>query len=81
MHLAVDLGVARAPRPRPHAQAEGDVLEHRHVPEERVVLEDEADRPVPRVRAGRILALEDDRTGVGRLEPGDDPQQRRLAGP
>ena len=30
-------------RARLHAQAEGDVLEHRHVPEQRVVLEHEAD--------------------------------------
>ena len=32
--------------PRPHSQAERDVLEHRHVPEQGVVLKHEADAPV-----------------------------------
>ena len=38
--------------PRSHAQAEGDVLEHRHVAEQRVVLEHEADVALARTVAG-----------------------------
>ena len=66
---------------RADAQAERDVLEHGHVPEERVVLEHEPDAAVAGVALGGVLALEDHRAGVGRLEPGDDAQQRRLARP
>ncbi len=41
--LAVDDLARRADAPRLHAQAEGDVLEDGHVPEQRVVLEHEPD--------------------------------------
>ena len=64
---------------RLHAQAEGHVVEHRHVPEQRVVLEHEADLALAHVLVGRVLAVEQD-AAVGRvLEAGDDAQQRRLA--
>ena len=68
-------------RARPHAKTERDVLEHRHVTEERVVLKDEADATLSGLPRRRVLAVEQHRTGVGRLEPGDDAQQRRLAAP
>ena len=45
---------------RLHAQAEGDVLEHRHVAEQRVVLEHEADLALAHVRVGGVLAVEQD---------------------
>jgi hypothetical protein len=77
--LGVDGLVRRTGGARPHAQAEGDVLEHRHVPEERVVLEDEADASLARVAIGGVLVLEDDRAAIGALEPRDDAQERRLA--
>ena len=50
----------RAARARAHAQAERDVLEHRHVAEERVVLEDEADAAILRAPPRRIVAVEQD---------------------
>ena len=37
--------------------AERDVLLHRHVPEERVVLEDEADLAILHARVGRVDAF------------------------
>ena len=44
VNLLADLRIARRRTlARPHAQAEGDVFEDRHVPEERVMLEDESD--------------------------------------
>ena len=49
-----------------HAQAEGDVLEHRHVPEQRVVLEDEADVALADGRVGDVLVLVEDRAAVRR---------------
>ena len=51
--------------------------------EQSVVLEHEADPPLPDVAAGHVLAVEEDRAvggGIGRLQAGDDPQERRLAG-
>ncbi len=79
MHAAADLGLVRALAPRLHAQAEGHVLEHRHVAEQRVVLEHEADLAFAYMGVGGVLAFEDDAPGVRRLQPGDDPQQRGLA--
>ena len=63
------------------AQAEGHVLEDAQVPEEGVVLEDEADAAVLRLAARRVLALEEDLAAVRALEPRDDAQEARLAGP
>src|SRR6185436_6186681 len=63
----------------PHAQAEGDVLEDRHVAEEGIVLEHEADPALANVGVGCVLAVEEDGARVGHLEAGDDAQQRRLA--
>ena len=46
---------------RPHAQAEGDVLAHGHVPEQRVVLEHEAHAGARCTRRlGDVLAVEAD---------------------
>jgi hypothetical protein len=61
------------------AQAEGDVLEHRHVRIERVVLEHHRD--VAPVRRLVVDDLPADRDGafVDVLQPGDGPQQRALA--
>ena len=67
-------------RARLHAQAEGDVLEHAHVAEQRVVLEHEADVTFARALRQRVLAVEGDFAGIRPVEAGDDPQQRGLAG-
>ena len=60
-------------------QAEGDVLRHGHVLEDRVVLEHEADVALLRRQLGGLDALDADRALVGGVEAGDDPQQRGLA--
>ena len=76
---------ARARRPRrfgrlPHAQAEGDVLEDGHVPEQRVVLEDEADVALADGGVGDVLVAGRARVPASAdLQAGDDAQQRRLA--
>ena len=49
-HALANLRSARPHPAGPHAQAEGDVLEHAHVPEECVVLEDEPDLALARSR-------------------------------
>jgi hypothetical protein len=80
-HALRDGLALRARGPRPHAQAEGHVLEHGHVAEEGVVLEDEAHAAVREALAGDVLAVEQDGPAarVGLLEAGDDAQQRGLA--
>ena len=48
-------------RARPNAKPERDVLEDGHVPEERVVLKDEADAALARRAIADVLAVELDR--------------------
>ncbi|KAG0926323.1 hypothetical protein G6F31_018430 [Rhizopus arrhizus] len=62
-----------------HTQAEGDVLEHRHVLEQRIVLEYEADLTLAHIDRGGVFAGEQHTAGIGRLQPRDDAQQRGLA--
>src|SRR5690606_35251470 len=64
---------------RHHPQAEIDVVAYRHVPEERIMLEDEADTTLPRAETGRVLAIEEDPTAVGEVETGDHAQERGLS--
>ena len=71
----LDLGLG----PLPDLQAERHVVVHGHVLEGGVVLEDEADAAFLRRAAGDVLVVDEDGALVGRLEPGDDPQQRGLA--
>src|SRR5918992_521425 len=63
-------------------QPESDVLRNGEVREEGVILEDEADLPaLGRHRCARSrdkVVAESDLTGVGLLEPRDQPQQRGL---
>ena len=67
--------------------AERDVAAHAQVREERVVLEDEADRPPfrrdvhPARRVEPGLLPEEDTTPRGPQEPGDHAQDARLPGP
>ena len=75
VHLRRDLGA----RALAHLQTEGDVVADGHVLEGRVVLEDEADVALLRPHPGRVDAVDHDRARVGLLQPGDDPEQRRLA--
>ena len=55
------------------------MLPHGHVLERGVVLEDEADAALLRHDAGHVPIADQDASRVGRLEPRDDAQQRRLA--
>src|SRR5437899_8196314 len=73
-------GLGQASAARAHAQPERDVFEDCHVAEQRIVLEHEPDLAITRVRVRRIIAVEGDRSRVRCLEPGNHPQQRRLAG-
>ena len=72
---AVDLGL----RELGHPQAEGDVLEHREVREDRVVLEHHGDAALARRQVVDPPAADPDLALARRLEPGDDAQERGLA--
>jgi hypothetical protein len=63
------------------AQSELDVLRDRHVAEECVVLENEADPARTRRRAGHVAPVEENAAGVDLREPRDHPQHRALAAP
>jgi hypothetical protein len=62
-----------------HAQPEGHVVERGHVREQAVALEHHAHVPPGGRHRRDVLAVDHDRTGVGRLEPGHDAQRGRLA--
>jgi hypothetical protein len=61
-------------------QRKADILAHRHVREEGVVLEDEADVAALRRQAFHGLALEQDAPPRRLLEAAEHHQRRRLAG-
>ncbi|MNM93008.1 hypothetical protein D3C81_1053680 [compost metagenome] len=62
-----------------HLQAEGDVLRHAHVREQRVALEHGIDAPAVRRQVVDPLAADEDVAAGDVLETGDGPQQRGLA--
>ena len=62
-----------------HGQAEGDVLQHGHVPEQSVMLEYEADPALLGRTVRRVLAAQGDGAAVGHFQTGDDAQQGGLA--
>ena len=62
-----------------HLQAEGHVARHRAVGEERVVLEDGVDGTAMRRDGGHVAAGDEDAARFGRLEAGQQAQQRGLA--
>jgi hypothetical protein len=63
------------------AQPECDVLEHRQVREQRVILEQQTEIALVRRRMGQVAPGDAQRAGqpVGLHEPGDEAQQRGLA--
>ena len=74
-----DAGGGGALAARLDGQAEGDVVAHRHVLEQRVMLKHEADAAIARVDRRHVLAIEQDGAMIGAVEAGDDAQQGRLA--
>ena len=62
------------------AQAVGDVLDHGHVGEERVVLKDGVDVAIEGRALRDVVTEQLDRAGGGLLEPGDEAQHRGLTG-
>ncbi|MGY3368949.1 hypothetical protein ACVWZL_006074 [Bradyrhizobium sp. GM2.4] len=60
-------------------QAEGDVVAHRQVRKQRVVLEHHVDRPLMRQRLRDVLAAEQNAPLIRRFETGEHAQKRGLA--
>ena len=71
--------LARGRRHAARTQGELDVVRHRHVPEQRVVLEHETDLAQPRIEAGHVLAVQDDSAAIHRRQARDCAQERALA--
>ena len=76
LHRGLDLGL----RQLGHFEREGDVLVHGHVRVERVALEHHGDVAVARIRRRDVLAVDEDPAGGRRVEAGENPQRRALAG-
>jgi hypothetical protein len=78
IHPLRDLGFRWRAAANP--QTEGHILKDRHMAEQRVVLEDEADAAQPCGDMRHILPVDTDRAAISNIEPCQDPQQCRLAG-
>ena len=78
-HAPAHFRCRRSLRTRADVQAKGHVLEHAHVPEQRVVLEHETHLPVARIARDHVHAVEQHRAAIREIQPGDDAQQGRLA--
>jgi hypothetical protein len=79
-HCPADPVVALRARDPPHPQSVLDVLRHRHVREQCVILEHGVDVADVGRYLRDVLVAEFDAPGVGALEAGDHAQQRRLSG-
>ena len=79
MDAALDLVLGGTLVTRSHPKPEGDVLEDRHVPKQRVMLEDKTHTAMPRILPGGVVAVEEHGADIRCFEAGDHPQQRRLA--
>ena len=74
------LGNCRRHKPRASlAQTIGDVIGHRQVRKQGVMLEHHIDRSAIGRQVIHLLTVQKDRPGCGGLEPGQHPQRRRLA--
>ena len=62
-----------------HAKCEFDVVRDRHVAEQRVVLEDQADAAVTGPHVGDVAAVQGDASVVDAGQAGNGPKQRTLA--
>lgn len=65
---------------RQHGQAKGDVIEHRHMAEQRIVLENEAHFTVASVHPADVGTVEADMTAGLMLQTGDNSQQGGFSG-
>ena len=81
-HQPQQLRAPLAPLRRPHApdaQRELDVLAHRHVAEERVVLEHETNAALAGVHEGDVAPVQRDAAVIDAGQAGNSAQQRALA--
>ncbi|GAV35428.1 hypothetical protein ROTAS13_03104 [Roseomonas sp. TAS13] len=79
-HALANPGLGRPGGARADAQPEGDILEDAHVPEQGIVLRHEADAAQPRRQRGDVPAVDPHLPGIREVQPGEDSQQRGLAG-
>ena len=80
LQQSTDLAGARGRLDAAHFEAVADVLRHRHVGKQRIALEHHADvASLDRQHRYVVRAEQDTSARIGRFEPRDDPQHRRLA--
>ncbi|MNN88043.1 hypothetical protein D3C81_2056800 [compost metagenome] len=79
MHLLGNLALAWPFTLGLHAQAKRNVVEHAHVAEQGVMLEDKTDITITHIVPGHIFTVEHDAALVGGFQAGNDAQQSGLA--
>jgi len=79
MHLLADFRGRRTFAARLYFETKGNVLEHRHVTKQSIVLKHESDLAGANRPPSCVTAVEQHPTLIRCLETGDDPQQGGLA--
>ena len=79
-HFRFDRRGIRALATRQHRQAKSDIVEYRHMAEQRVMLEHETDFTITCVQATHVGAVEANMPAGLMLQPGDNAQQRGFPG-
>ena len=79
-HFRFDRRRIRALATRQHRQAKSDIVEHRHMAEQRVMLEHETDFTIACVQAAHVGAVKANMPAGLMLQPGDNAQQRGFPG-
>ena len=79
-HFRFDRRRIRAFTPWQHRQAKSDIVKHRHMAKQRVMLEHETDFTVPRVQTAHVGTVKANMPTGLMLQPGDNAQQRSFSG-
>lgn len=65
---------------RQHRQAKSDVVKHRHMAKQRIVLKHKTDFTLTRVQAANVRTVETNMAAGLMFQPGNNAQQRRFTG-
>ena len=79
-HFRFDRRRIRAFTPWQHRQAKSDIVKHRHMAKQRVMLEHETDFTVPRVQTAHVGTVKANMPAGLMLQPGNNAQQRGFSG-
>jgi hypothetical protein len=78
--LGLDLLLGWTLTSGPDSESKSDILKHRHVAEESVMLKHKAHPAIACRAVGSVLAIKQHSPGIGEIQSGDDAEKSRLPG-